>query len=184
MSESRGIVESGPEAVDPAAENLELRAKLARVEARLTHANICLDELRAYAKNFRTVIGDRDAWEWRNQETAQRWRAKNQALARELQLAQVGLSSGCGCPIGDCQGMTSKGQACWQQWAESHLARRMADIRISEFQRHAVHPSRFAQARFEGKTAQPLQSPDPDGIVREPGIEGGGGSDVSFREPR
>lgn len=129
------------------------------------------------------------ALQLRTAQIVEKWRGKNQALAQELQLAQVGLSSGCGCPIGQCQREKADarpdGSSCWLQWAESHLARRMADIRISELQRHAVHPSRFAGARAEGKTVQRLASiePDADGIVREPGIEGTCRSSVTVRKP-
>lgn len=98
----------------------------------------------------------------REQEIAQKWRAKNQQLAQELQLAQCGLTSGCGCPIGSCQGRGADSGSCWVQWAESHALARMANMRIAELVRHGNHPSRFAEYRNTGQTVPKLANAEPD----------------------
>jgi len=121
-----------------------------------------LERLQRFAGTIAGAIGEKTAWEMRNQEIAQKWRAKNQVLINELQLAQVGLTSGCGCPIGECLRRGSESSSCWMQWAEVHVLQRMAHMRISELQRHAIHPSRFTQARAEGKRPAPRLSAEPD----------------------
>lgn len=159
----------------------EMRRRIDRLEGELK-------ESRAYGVQLLASIGDKLKWEMAGAQSASTWRDKYHAIARELQLAQVGLTSGCGCPIGQCQKMNiqkpklGEGQ-CWMLWAEGHLLARMGNMRISELQTNAYHPSRFRAAREEGHVAQPIRDPDKQplfptavanssGVVLEPGITG------------
>lgn len=160
--------------------------ELAAARARASHLEA---ELSAANHETRRLRGELAAWERRGQEVAEKWRKRNQQLAIELQAAQVGITSGCGCPIGECQQRGADQGSCWMQWAEAHVLARMANMRIGDLQRHGNHPSRFRAAAQEGRRAPRLASPDPietdaKQIVREPGIQDyGSGTSTTHREP-
>jgi len=160
--------------VAPAGPSLAEQLEIAR--QRISHLE---SELSIASMEVRNLRRDVAAHEMRGQEIAAKWRKRNQQLAVELQLAQAGLTSGCGCPIGECQQRGSDEGSCWLQWAEAHVLARMANMRIGDLQRAANHPRRFREARLAGgPPAKRLASPEPDanGIVREPGIEDEGSS--------
>lgn len=119
------------------------------------------DQLLGAVSALRDTIGRLQqqitGYQMHEQTIAAKYRGKISALELELQLAQKGLTSGCGCPIGQCVRKKGDTGSCWLQWAESHLARRIADIRIGELQRFSVHPGRFRQAE-----QQALESPASD----------------------
>lgn len=116
-------------------------SQLRREVQSLSHG---IDDLKKYALQFH------------EQDVAAKYRAQISALKLELSLAQKGLTSGCGCPIGKCARQGSDTGSCWLLWAESHVSKRLAEIRIGELQRAATHPSRFRLAEQE------LESPPPD----------------------
>ena len=165
---------------DLEAENTNLRRGLLEQQRELQDTRFRSASNQQIAKNLEKQLvrakEELTGHQLREQGTIDKWRTRNQTLATELQLAQVGLTSGCGCPIGECQKRGTDEGSCWLQWAEAHVLRRMANMRIGDLQNASRHPSRFRQAReVSGKIAPRLASPEPapdaTGLVREPGIE-------------
>lgn len=136
----------------------QMEAKVERIQD-LEHD---IATLRGFASQLREAIGEKAKWETESIRIRDKWRTRNHQLAQELQLAQVGLTSGCGCPIGECQQRGADQGQCWMLWAEAHVLKRMANMRIGDLQNASHHPTRFAKIRAEGgPTAKRLASPDP-----------------------
>lgn len=85
------------------------------------------------------------ATQMHEQTVATKFRDKIEALQSEVLLAQKGLTSGCGCPIGKCIRRNGDTGSCWLQWAEGHLLKRMGSQRVDEVMRRGHHPGRFHQ---------------------------------------
>lgn len=96
------------------------------------------------------------ATQMHEQTIAAKFRDKIAALQNEVLLAQNGLTSGCGCPIGQCIRRNGDTGSCWLQWAEGHLLKRMGSQRIDEVMRRGHHPSHFRQIREDGTLIAPL----------------------------
>lgn len=92
-------------------------------------------------------------------EKIQKHRARAEAAINELRLAQKGLTSGCGCPIGTCL-KPRAGQACWIEWAGLNVFRQAASQKIDEMVRAANHPRRLRES--------PGALPSPDGEAPKP----------------
>lgn len=78
-----------------------------------------------------------------------KYKSRLEAATQELRLiTKAGLTSGCGCPIGKClnYGSSVLAGACWFQWAEAHVLKRRAEIRLDEIYSQANHPARIAAA--------------------------------------
>lgn len=154
--------EGAPVALDPYAEIARLEQVVNDRTEQIRDLQHDLSLLREFGSALAAAIGEKAKWEVEGLRIATKWRGRNQQLAQELQLAQVGLTSGCGCPIGECQQRGAEAGSCWMLWAEAHVLQRMAHTQIGDLQRHGVHPTRFRKVREEtGKTAQRLASPDP-----------------------
>lgn len=142
----------------------QMRVQLEAKDERIAELEHDLAILNALAREIRSALGEKAKWEVEAIRIADKWRTRNQQLAQELQLAQVGLTSGCGCPIGECQQRGADQGQCWMLWAEAHVLKRMANMRIGDLQNASHHPSRFAKVRAEGgPTAKRLASPEPQG---------------------
>lgn len=89
----------------------------------------------------------------------QKWRKRAEAAINELRLAQRGLTSGCGCPVGTCL-KPRAGQACWIEWAGLNVFRQAASQKIDEMVRAANHPRRLRES--------PGALPSPDGEAPKP----------------
>jgi len=128
-----------PVTVDPQAD------RIAALEFDLTVARAIANDLQA---KLTAAMMHEDS-------IASKFRKKIQALDNELMLAQRGLSSGCGCPIGVCVRKKGDSAVCWLQWAEGHLLRRAGDIRIDLLTRQSVHPKRFSDAPAPALSSEP-----------------------------
>lgn len=112
----------------------------------LHEANIRLRREIDIAKGIIDNMQERlTATQMHEQKIAEKFRGKVAALESELKLAQRGLSSGCGCPIGECVRKTGDTGSCWVQWAEFFVVRRTASQQMDEMVRHAHHPGRFRE---------------------------------------
>lgn len=78
-----------------------------------------------------------------------KYRTRLEAATQELRMVtKAGLTSGCGCPIGQCLkwGGDSRMGACWAEWAEAYVMKRQGEIRIDVIRTQANHPARIAAA--------------------------------------
>ncbi len=79
-------------------------------------------------------------------ELADKYRKRLTAAISELRLAQKGLTSGCGCPIGVClKPKDPLGAQCWKQWAGLSVLRDAANQQIDAMMRAGNHPRRMTE---------------------------------------
>lgn len=88
-------------------------------------------------------------WELQGLKTKEAYEKPFEKLKQELRLAQRGLTSGCGCPIGQCLNHANSVMAgeCWLQWAASKALADWLTRSMDKMWSDGNHPRRFGALR-------------------------------------
>lgn len=119
----------------------QLKEELAELRGRAALADDVMAQIRK-------ITATQATWEVQSLQIKQKWEGLLQAARHEMRLAQKGLTSGCGCPIGVCLGIPANDRmmACWKQWALSSAMVQSCNTHMDTLRTHAVHPARIANA--------------------------------------
>lgn len=124
------------------AENLRLREQVHELQEALACANARAEVADDVMAQIRSITATQSTWEVQSLLIKQKWEGLLQAARHELRMAQKGLTSGCGCPVGQCLGAT-RGAACWKQWALSSAMVQACNTHMDALRTDSVHPRRF-----------------------------------------
>jgi hypothetical protein len=127
-------------------ENLQLREQLHDLKSELASAEARGELASDVMGQIRSITAGRAEWEVEALRVKQKWEAIVNAARHELRLAQKGLTSGCGCPVGQCLGLPANDRmmACWKQWALSAAMVQSCNNHMDALRTLAVHPARIA----------------------------------------